>query len=113
MNIINYKIDEDNLNNLINKAKEMNLVNIYMTMSSTTYDFLCEILSDKMTSKYSYNGVLIKIDGSSFGEITVCGYTEKTGNRVTTYTDGTKVEEDNITTNFFTCIHSLDNITTS
>jgi hypothetical protein len=109
MNILDYKINEEKLCELINLAEKRGYKEIEIHMNKETLKLLIakcspveielKALENGFNNKeynHYYVGYKILCTDMEFGEVKLCGYKEKECSRITCYADGTppKIETD-------------------
>ena len=113
MNIIDYKINENKLDKLIETAISQKMSDIQIYVNYDTFQIILAQWKRGIELKYKddetiiyYMGVPFMINKDlNFGEANICGYKEKECTRVTCYSDGTPVKiEKNIKEKIYTCI---------
>ena len=107
MNIIEYKVNINKLDELVERGYQKKLTDMHLCMNKDTLDCLEALLTDpsvqRKPSKNAsclpyYCGILIATtEQLHFGEVQLLGFEDKSCTRITIYTDGSKKVETNAT----------------
>ena len=108
MNILDYKINTDKLNNLIDGGCVKKLKDMHLYMNKDTMNCIEASLKAEPSIQYRpnknasclpyYYGIPIATtEKLAFGEVQLLGFEEKPCTRITIYTDGSKKVETNAT----------------